>query len=446
MGGIMGIEASQPTSSAAIQVDLYPEDIPSVGRTIALGFQHVLAMFGATVLGPLLMGFDPNVAIMFSGVATLLFYVLVGGKVPSYLGSSFAFIAAVSLATGYSGTGPNPNIAIALGGIFAAGALYALIGLLVQIRGQRWINKLFPPVISGVIVGIIGLNLSRVAVGQIGGELFGVVAAIITLAVATGLSVYGRGFLRQLSILVAGVVGYAFYFAGANLLGFAAPIDFSTIAASPLFGIPAFRAPIFDLTAIILIAPVAIILIAENLGHIRAIDAMTGRPLDRYLGRAFLADGIGTMLSASGGGTGVTTYAENIGVMRATSNFASITFVAAGVIAIFLGFSPLCGAVIRTIPLPVLGGLALVLFGLITATSGVIWQRGIREGTVDFGETRTLVAVGIGLVIGAGDLTIRAGQFAMGGIVTATVAVLLIYHLLGLGAKPPAPTQVADEK
>lgn len=413
--------------------DFYaPEHVPPIGLSVALGAQHVLAMFGATVLGPLLMGFDPNTAIFFSGIATLLFFVIVRGKVPSYLGSSFAFIAAVGAATGYGGSGPNPNIAIALGGIIAAGAVYALIGLLVWWAGTKVIDKIFPPTVTGCVVAIIGLNLAGVGVQQLGTEAYGMAVGGFTLLMVVLAAVFAPGRLKLFPIIVGGGAGYALYW-WLGREGLVTPIDFSGIYSAAWFGLPKFTAPVFDWTAITLIAPVAVILVAENLGHIKAIGEMTNQKLDKHMGRAFVADGLATMLSGAGGGTGVTTYAENMGVMSLTRNFASITFVFAALFAIGLGLSPKFGAVLATIPPPVLGGLSFILFGLITATAGIIWQRGRENGVTNFEDTRTLMVVGISLVMGAGDLTVRIGNFALGGIVTATLAAIILYHLLGVG-------------
>lgn len=414
-----------------------PELSPPFLSNVVYGLQHVFAMFGATVLGPLLMGFDPNTAIFFSGIATLLFYVIVGGRVPSYLGSSFAFIAAVVAATGYSGIGPNPALPVALGGIIAAGAVYALVGAIIWFTGTGWVGKVFPPTVTGAIVAVIGLNLAGVGVGQIGDSPIAAaigVGVVLLVAVAT---IYFPAFLRRIPILIGGLAGYGAYYYLANVLGKAAPIDFAPVLDAAWIGMPTFTAPVFEPTAIVLIAPVALILVAENFGHIKAIGAMTNRNLDPYMGRSFFADGVATMLAGFGGGTGVTTYAENMGVMRITRNFSSMTLVIAGVVAIGLGLSPKFGAMISTIPQPVLGGLSFVMFGLITATAGAIWQAGRAKDEVDFDETRTLIVVGVALVIGAGDLSIRIGAFEMGGIVTATLAAIVLHHLLGYRRRPP---------
>jgi uracil-xanthine permease len=402
-----------------------PDERLPTGQTIALGIQHVVAMFGATVLAPLLMGFDPNVAILFSGIGTLIFFAAVGGRVPSYLGSSFSFIAVVIAATAYAGSGPNANIPVALGGIIAAGALYAVIGLVVMKVGYAWIETLMPPAVTGAVVAVIGLNLAPIAVKGISGSTFDTWIGIATIVAVGLIAVRAPGLARRLPILLGGLVGYLVYAALTNGLGLGKPIDFAAVAAAPWIGLPKFVGPVWNAQAIALIAPVAIVLVAENLGHVKAVAAMTGKNLDPYLGRAFLGDGIATMVAGAGGGTGVTTYAENIGVMAVTRIYSTLVFVVAAITAIVLGFSPKFGALIGTIPGPVLGGLAIVVFGLITATGGRIWV----QNKVDFSRARNLVTVGVTLTIGAGDLGLKIGGFTLGGIGTATFGAIILYQL-----------------
>lgn len=410
----------------AIPGIIYPEEtLPPVPNVLA-GAQHVVAMFGATVLGPILMGFNANTAIFFSGIATLIFYAAVGGRIPSYLGSSFSFIAAVIAATAYTGTGPNPNIAVALGGIIVAGALYFLIGLVVTLVGHKWLEKFMPPVVTGAVVAIIGLNLAPVAVKQVSGSPFDTAFGMATIALVVLAAVFLPGRLRYFPILIGGGLAYLAYFVFCNTWGYGPPIDFSPFHNADFFGLPALTLPVFELNAITLIAPVAVVLVAENLAHVRAVAAMTGRNLDPWLGRAFMGDGFATMVAGSLGGTGVTTYAENIGVMSITRNFSSLTMVVAAVFAICLGLSPKFGEAVHTVPTPILGGLAFILFGLITANAGRIWQ----AGNVDFGEPRNLLVAGVAMVIGAGDLTIRWGNWAFGGIATATFVALVLYHVV----------------
>jgi len=403
-----------------------PEERLPWGQTAALGLQHVVAMFGSTVLAPLLMGFDPNTAILFSGIGTLIFFAVTGGRVPSYLGSSFAFIAVVIAATGYGGHGPNPNIGLALGGIFACGLVYGLVGLAVMLTGYRWIEALMPPVVTGTIVAAIGLNLAPIAIKGISASGVDTGIGLFTIVAVGMVAVHGRGPWRRLPILLGGLIAYGAYGLLANGFGLGRPIDFSAVAAAAWLGTPNLTAMQLDAHAMVLIAPVALVLIAENLGHLKAVGAMTGRSLDPYIGRAFLGDAIATIIASFGGGTGVTTYAENIGVMAVTRIYSTLLFVVAAVIAILLGFSPKFGAAILTIPAPVLGGLAVVVFGLIAATAGRIWV----ENKVDFAEARNLITAGVGLTLGAGDLALSLGGFSLGGIGTATFGAIIFYQLL----------------
>lgn len=407
---------------------IYPEDrLPPVKTAIA-GAQHVVAMFGGTVLCPLLIGFDPNTTVFFSGIATILFFLIVRGKVPSYLGSSFSFIAPVIAATGYGGHGPNLHIALALGGIIAAGAVYAAVALIVMLIGHRWIEKLMPPVLTGAVVAAIGLNLAPVAVNDAGKSAFDVGFALFTVLCVALSAVFLPKFLARLPILIGGGIAYGAYYALCNIKTYDKPIDFSGVISAAWIGLPHFATPIFEPRAMLLIAPVAVILVAENLGHIRGIAAMTGRDLDPFLGRAFLADATATMLSGAAGGTGVTTYAENMGVMAITKNFSSLTFAAAGMFAVLLGLSPKFGALIETIPGPLIGGLSIVVFGLIIATAGRIWV----DNKVDFTDAKNMTVVGAVTVIGAGNMTVNLGPFALGGIALSVLVVLALYHVLNL--------------
>jgi putative pyrimidine permease RutG len=396
-------------------------------QTIALGLQHVVAMFGATVLAPLLMGFNPNVAILMSGIGTLIFFFVVGGRVPSYLGSSFAFIGVVIAATGYAGQGANPNIGVALGGIIACGLVYSIIGLIVMMSGTGWIERLMPPVVTGAVVAVIGLNLAPIAVKSVGATNFEAWMAAVTFLCVGVVAVFTRGFIQRLLILVGLLAAYVIYAILTNGMGLGKPIDFSAVANAAWFGMPALAAPHFKAEAMLLIAPVAVVLVAENLGHVKAVAAMTGRNLDPYMGRAFLGDGIATMAAGAAGGTGVTTYAENIGVMAVTKIYSTIIFVVAALIAILLGFSPKFGAVIQTIPGPVLAGVSIVVFGLIAIAGARIWV----ENRVDFSDNRNLIVAAVTLVLGAGDFTLKFGGFALGGIGTATFGAILLNALFG---------------
>ena len=364
-----------------------PDERLPIGQTLALGVQHVVAMFGSTVLAPLLMGFDPNLCILMSGLGTLIFFLLVGGHVPSYLGSSFAFIGVVISATGYvAGSGMNPNIPTALGGIVICGLIYAIV--------DAWI-------------------------------------AILTVLCVGGVAVYTRGLIQKLLILVGLSLAYVIYAILTNGMGLGTPINFAKISEAAWFGMPQFETPVFSLSAITLIAPVVIILVGENLGHIKAVTAMTGRNLDPYMGRAFLGDGLATMFSASCGGTGVTTYGENIGVMAATRVYSTLLFPVAACFAIILGFSPKFGAVIQTIPQPILGGTSIVVFGLIAVAGARVWV----VNHVDFGDNRNLIVAAVTLILGGGDFTIHLGNFTLGGIGTATFGAIILNALMEFGER-----------
>lgn len=409
-----------------------PDERLPGGQMVALGLQHVVAMFGSTILAPLLMGFDPNVAVLMSGIGTLLFFLIVGGRVPSYLGSSFAFIGVVIAATGYAaGSGANGNIPVALGGIICCGVVYAAVGLIVMFTGVQWVEKLMPPVVTGAVVAVIGLNLAPTAVRSVGTDTFDAWMAVVTVLCVGGVAVYTRGLLQKLLILVGLLLSYFIYFILANLMGYGKPINFEIVANAHWLGLPSFQSPVFDPNAIVLIVPVVIILIAENLGHIKAVTAMTGRNLDPYMGRAFLGDGLATILAGSVGGTGVTTYGENIGVMAANRVYSTLLFVVAACFAIVLGFSPKFGAVIQTIPQAILGGTSIVVFGLIAVAGARIWV----VNQVDFGQNRNLIVAAVTLILGGGDFTLNIAGFTLGGIGTATFGAILLNAIMSYGER-----------
>ena len=425
-----------PRWTLAQRTLVLPEERLPWPATMLMGAQHLVAMSGSTVVGPLLMGFDPNLAILFSGIGTLIFLLCTGGRVPSYLGSSFSFIAVIVAVTGYAGSGPNPDIGPALGGIIACGALYALIGLIVTLTDTAWIERLMPPVVTGAIGAAIGLNLAPVAVKGTQGSGPHVAVALTTLVAVALASSVGPVLARRMSILTGIAVGYGLVLILGNGLGLLPAIAYAELAAAPWLGWPAFRSPTLDLSAVLLIAPVAIILVAENLGHIKAIGVMTGRNLDPLIGRAFIGDGVATMISGAGGGTGVTTYVENMGVMAITRVYSSLVFVAAALFAIGLGFSPKFGALLRTVPAPVLGGLSVAVFGLIAGAMVRVWV----DNQVDFSQPRNLFTVGTALIFGAGNFSLAFGSFAIGGIGTSTLAAIGMYQLMSaVAARAPSP-------
>jgi uracil-xanthine permease len=276
------------------------------------------------------------------------------------------------------------------------------------------------------VVAVIGLNLAGIPIKNMAASNFDSWMQALTFVCVGLVAVLTRGMVQRLLILVGLIVASIAYAVLTNGMGLGKPMDLSALANAAWFGLPNFAAPVFSANAMLLIAPVAIILVAENLGHVKAVTAMTGQDLDRYMGRAFIGDGIATMVSGSAGGTGVTTYAENIGVMAATKIYSTAVFLLAGVFALVLGFSPKFGALIQTIPLPVMGGVSIVVFGLIAVAGAKIWV----DNQVDFSQNKNLIVAAITLILGTGDFTLKFGDFALGGIGTATFGAIVLYALL----------------
>jgi uracil-xanthine permease len=293
----------------------------------------------------------------------------------------------------------------------------------------HWIERLMPPVVTGTVVAVIGLNLAAIPIKNMAPTGFDAWMQAITFLSVGLVAVYTRGMVQRLLILVGLILASVIYAVLTNGLGLGKPIDFSGVANAAWFGLPRFAAPVFEVQAMLLIAPVALILVAENLGHVKAVSAMTGRDLNPYLGKAFIGDGVATIVSGASGGTGVTTYAENIGVMAATKIYSTAMFVVAAVIAIVLGFSPKFGALIQTIPLAVMGGVSIVVFGLIAIAGAKIWV----DNKVDFSDNRNLLVAAIPIILGTGEYTLKFGQFGLGGIGTATFGAILLYWLLSRG-------------
>lgn len=416
-----------------------PDETLPLLPTLILGLQHAVAMFGATVLMPLLMGLDPNLSILMSGVGTLLFFIITRGRVPAYLGSSASFVGVVIAVTAFNGQGINPHLGLALGGIIACGAVYSLIGLIVMKVGSGWIEKLMPPVVTGAVVMAIGLNLAPIAIHSVSANSFDSWMAVITVVCIGMAAVFTRGLIQRLLLLVGLIMAWAIYALLTNGLGLGTPVDFSALRAAPWWGVPATTAPVFDWQAIVMIAPVAIILVAENLGHLKAVSGMTGKNMDPWVGRAFLGDGLATMISGSVGGSGVTTYAENIGVMAVTKVYSTLAFVAAALIALLLGFSPKFGALIHTIPAPVIGGASIVVFGLIAVSGARIWV----QNQVDLGRNHHLIVVAVTLVLGAGNFSLTLGSFTLSGIGTATFGAILLNAFLSYRNKTTDTPTVA---
>jgi NCS2 family nucleobase:cation symporter-2 len=382
-------------------------------RTIGIGAQHVAAMFGATFLVPIITGFPPSTTLLFSGIGTLVFIFITRNRIPSYLGSSFAFLAPVGAAKAMDA---GLGMSYALGGIVAAGVLLALVGLAVQAAGVAWIERLMPPVVTGTIVAVIGLNLAGVAKNGITAQP-GV--GIVTLASIFLISVISRGFMARIAIVLGLGIGYAF----ALVQGL---VDTKGIEAAAWVGLPTISTPTFKFSAIVLFVPVVLVLIAENVGHVKAVATMTGVDLDADMGRALMADGVATTVAGFGGGSGTTTYAENIGVMAATRVYSTLAYIIAGCGAILLSMSPKLGAVLSSVPAGVLGGAGVALYGMIGLLGARIWI----ENRVNFSDPTNLFIAASCLVIGISDVTYSSGDYTFNGIVISTVLAVVGYQIM----------------
>jgi uracil-xanthine permease len=416
---------------------IYPEDRLPAAKLIPLGLQHVVAMFGATVLAPVLMGFNPQTAVFFSGAGTLIFIAVTGGRVPSYLGSSFSYIGPVLAVVSVNGVIDAGRIPMALGGIAVSALLYGLAALVTMRWGAHWIERLMPPVVTGAVVALIGLNLAGSSVSAALGssltlgsrrEWLMLAVSATTLCTAAAVAVYLRGFLGLLPVLFGVLAGSALALA----LGlWAAPAALKVQQAAWL-GLPPFQTPHLDPGAAVMIAPLFLVLLAENKGHLDAIGAAMGRDLRPYLGRAYLGDSLATFLSALGGGTPQTTYAENMGVMAITGMFAVRAFAAAAVVAMGLGVCPKFGALVQAVPDPVLGGITLFLYGMITLMGVRIWQ----ESGVDFSQPRNLAVAGVSVTLATG-LGVR-GLVIHGVGVSGIALGTLLALVLNLALRPSA--------
>ena len=390
-----------------------PDERMNWPATVAIGVQHVIAMFGATFLVPVLTGFPVSTTLLFSGVGTLLFLVVTRNKLPSYLGSSFAFIAPVTAATASAGMGS------ALAGIVAVGVLLAAVGVVVQVAGLGWIDRLMPPVVAGAIVALIGFNLAPVAWGSFQQAPL---TATITLAAVIAFSVVFRGFLGRISIFLGVLVGYV-------VAAVSGQIDYSAVADAAWIGLPEFHLADFaspgTWSAIAMFLPVVLVLIAENVGHVRGVATMTDASVNQHTGRALIADGVSTTVAGLFGGSGTTTYGENIGVMAATRVYSTAAYWVAGAVAILLSLSPKIGAVFNSIPAGVLGGVTTALYGLIGIIGIKIWV----DNRVDFSRPVNQYTAAVALVIAIAGFTMQWGDFQLGAIVLGAAAALVIYHL-----------------
>ncbi|MEV6227287.1 solute carrier family 23 protein [Saccharopolyspora shandongensis] len=409
-----------------------PDERLSWGRTIGLGAQHVVAMFGATFVFPVLMGLDPNLAIMVSGVATILFLLIVQGKIPSYLGSSASFVGVVTVIR--AGGGDSSTVT---GAILVLGLVLSVVGVIIHFVGPQVVHKVLPPAVSGAVVMLIGFNLAPVVAESYWPQDQWI--ALITMAVVLGCSVLLRGFWSRIAVLIGLVVGYVLSWlfdlgfgpiTAPNASGEVSThlrLDLSGVADASWFGLPTLHAPSFDGAAILVVLPVVIALIAENTGHVKAVEEMTGTKLDGSLGRAIFADGFASTLSSAVGGPPTTTYAENIGVMAATRVYSTAAYWVAAIVAILFGLCPKFGEVIAATPGGVLGGITVVLYGMIGLLGAKIWT----ENRVDFGDPVNLMPLAAGLVAGIGGVSLQiTPQFSLSGIALGTIVTLLGYHVL----------------
>ena len=403
---------------------------PAAPTFLLLSLQHLFAMFGATVLVPLLTGLNPSVALISSGLGTLLFIAVTGGRVPAYLGSSFAFIGPIIAASALGGP------AGALLGAAVAGLVYVAVAAAIRAFGVGWLLRLLPPIVVGPVIVVIGLGLSAVAVKMAtntaaGGPYslghFGI--ALFTLAAIFVYSLVLKGFFTVVPILLGVVSGYVL----AALVGY---VDFAPLAAAPIFAVPDFTFFFSGITEgaatsalILLVAPVALVTLAEHIGDMVVLSRIVGRPFlkDPGLDRTLLGDGLATSLAAVIGGPPNTTYGENIGVMAITRIFSVWVVAGAACLAILLGFVGVLAAFLSTIPMAVMGGVSIALFGVI-ASSGI---RTLIEAKVDFGDKRNLLIASVILVLGIGGATLQFGAEDGGsGFMVSSMALAAVTGVL----------------
>ncbi|MFF7730082.1 uracil-xanthine permease family protein [Streptomyces sp. NPDC008001] len=420
-----------------------PDERLSWPRTAGLGAQHVVAMFGASFVAPVLMGLDPNLAIMMSGVATILFLLATRGRVPSYLGCSLSFVGVAAIIRAQGG-----GSAAVTGAIFVVGAALLLSGLVVQKFGARIIHAAMPPVVTGAVVMLIGFNLAPVTARTYWPQ--DQWTALLTM-LFTGLAVVClRGFWSRVAIFLGLVFGYAVSWLFDRLFGKIHSVnggaeavdhwrlDLSGVAKADWIGLPSLHAPSFGWSAALVALPVVIALVAENAGHVKAVGEMTGDRLDDQLGTAISADGFATMLSTAVGGPANTTYSENIGVMAATRVYSTAAYWAAAGFALLFGVCPKFGAVVAAIPGGVLGGITVILYGMIGLLGAQIWV----HNKVDLRNPLNLVPVAAGVIIGIGGVSLKiSSNFELSGIALGTIVVLSGYHVLRALAPAHLKTQ-----
>lgn len=403
------------------------KDIPAPFQWLTLSFQHLFAMFGATVLVPVLVGLSPAVALISSGIATILFLIFTKWQVPAYLGSSFAFIAPIITATATEGVGG------AMIGCFMIGIVYMIIAFVIKVSGYQWIMKLLPPIVVGPVIMVIGLALAPTAVGMAMNNPAGdydvlyFSAALVTLIATILFSVFAKGFLSQISILIGIIVGYIY----SVIIGI---VDFTPVLKASWFEWPEFVVPFVDYEVVIstdillLMVPISIVTISEHIGHQLVLSKVVGRDYIKEPGlhRSILGDGLGTMISSLIGGPPKTTYGENIGVLAITKVYSVYIIFGAAVLALVLGFVGKITALINTIPQPVMGGVSILLFGII-ASSGL---RMLIDNKVDFGKNRNLAIASVILVLGIGGAFIHVWNIQLQGMAFAAIAGVLLNLVL----------------
>jgi uracil-xanthine permease len=429
-----------------------PDQRLSWGKTTGIGVQHVVAMFGATFVFPLIMGLDPNLAILMSGIATICFLLIVKGTVPSYLGTSASFVGGAA-AIYAQGGGPED----VTGAILVSGVVLAIVGLIIHFMGADVVNAVLPPVVTGAVVMIIGFNLAGVATNLYmpADRWMALITMTFVILVAVGL----RGFLGRIAIFLGLIFGYllSWIFDVIGVGGVEGDrVNWDNVKNADWFGFPektvsglvgnqgapdvnnmsqvGWHLPDFSITFALLALPAVIALVAENMGHVKAVAGMTGRDLDPVMGRAIAADGVGTVIATSVGGSPTTTYAENIGVMAATRVYSTAAYFVAAIVAILLGFIPKFGQIVYATPAGVIGGITLVLYGMIGLLGAKIWI----ENRVNFANPVNLVPISAGLIIAIGYGTTGFFQitddFTLGGIALGTIVVIVGYHLARLVA------------
>ncbi len=409
-----------------------PDERLSWPRTMGLGAQHVVAMFGASFVAPVLMGLDPNLAIMMSGVATMIFLLATRGRVPSYLGCSLSFVGVAAVIRAQGGTS-----ATVTGAVLVVGVVLFLAGLAVQRFGARIIHAAMPPIVTGAVVMLIGFNLAPVTASTYWPQDQWTALLVMLF---TGLAVVCmRGFWSRIAIFLGLVFGYGISWVFDRIFGKIHSndgsgritdhwrLDLSGVSKADWIGLPSFHGPSFQWSAILVALPVVIALIAENAGHVKAVGEMTGDPLDDKLGTAISADGVGSVLSTAVGGPPTTTYSENIGVMAATRVYSTAAYWAAAGFALLFGVCPKFGAVVAAIPGGVLGGITVILYGMIGLLGAQIWI----NAKVDLRNPLNLVPAAAGIIIGVGNVTMKfSDTFSLSGIALGTLVVITGYHAL----------------